>query len=256
MSDLVRKSDADAAIVKCKGNGATRQACRDAIAALPAVTHGIKPLVWFEAELPSRGGGKYTAEGYTIRKIEGLWLLDFAGEGRSKWRWTELDAAKTAAQTDYEQRIMAALEPVEAPAVTVGVKPWGYCPECGCEEPRFGKGPHKQCARCFQEWFTNIDYSEVVRCNLERLFRAALEPAAPDEAAKNRHAYKVGVAVGKASAAPDLTNPVTVHANMLRGTIAKPTVEQIIHLYGVDALAKALAPVIVREVEIDNDEDR
>lgn len=46
---------------------------------------------------------------------------------------------------------------------------------------------------------------------------------------------------------PDLTDPVTVHANMLRGTIAKPTVEQIIHLYGVDTLAKALAPVIVRE---------
>lgn len=42
---------------------------------------------------------------------------------------------------------------------------------------------------------------------------------------------------------PDLSDPVTVHANMLRGTIAKPTVEQIIHLYGVDALAKALASI-------------
>ena len=51
--------------------------------------------------------------------------------------------------------------------------------------------------------------------------------------------------------APDLTDPVTVHANMLRGTIAKPTVEQIIHLYGVDALTKALAPVIVREAGIE-----
>ena len=35
---------------------------------------------------------------------------------------------------------------------------------------------------------------------------------------------------------PDLTDPVVVHANMLRGTIAKPTLDQIIHLYGVDAL--------------------
>ncbi|WWT39624.1 hypothetical protein [Microcystis phage Mel-JY03] len=51
---------------------------------------------------------------------------------------------------------------------------------------------------------------------------------------------------------PDLTDPVTVHANMLRGTIAKPTVEQIIHLYGVDALTKALAPVIVREAALDD----
>jgi hypothetical protein len=44
-----------------------------------------------------------------------------------------------------------------------------------------------------------------------------------------------------------LSDPVAVHLNMLRGTIAKPTVEQIIHLYGVDALCKALVPVIVRE---------
>lgn len=49
-----------------------------------------------------------------------------------------------------------------------------------------------------------------------------------------------------------LFDPVTVHANMLRGTIAKPTVEQIIHLYGVDALTKALAPVIVREAALDD----
>jgi hypothetical protein len=46
-----------------------------------------------------------------------------------------------------------------------------------------------------------------------------------------------------------LSDPIAVHANMLRGTIAKPTVEQIIHLYGVDALVKALAPVIVQEAE-------
>ena len=31
--------------------------------------------------------------------------------------------------------------------------------------------------------------------------------------------------------APDLTDPIVVHANMLRGTIAKPTWEQIAHLY-------------------------
>ena len=70
----------------------------------------VKPLVWFEAELPSRGGGKFTSEGYTIRRIEGLWLLDFAGNGKTKWRWVDLDAAKAAAQADYEGRILAALE--------------------------------------------------------------------------------------------------------------------------------------------------
>ena len=45
----------------------------------------------------------------------------------------------------------------------------------------------------------------------------------------------------------DLTDPVVVHANMLRGAIAKPTLDQIIHLYGVDALCRALVPVIVKE---------
>jgi hypothetical protein len=37
-----------------------------------------------------------------------------------------------------------------------------------------------------------------------------------------------------------LSDPVAVHANLLRGTIAKPTAEQIIHLYGADALRAAL----------------
>ncbi len=41
--------------------------------------------------------------------------------------------------------------------------------------------------------------------------------------------------------APDLSDPVAVHLNMLRGTIAKPSVEQIIHLYGAEVLRAALA---------------
>ena len=87
-----------------------------AIRALPAhvqpapVAVAVKPLQWFEVELPSRGGGKHTADGYTIRKIEGLWLLDFAGEGKSKWRWVELEAAKAAAQADHSARILSALD--------------------------------------------------------------------------------------------------------------------------------------------------
>jgi 6-phosphogluconate dehydrogenase (decarboxylating) len=46
-------------------------------------------------------------------------------------------------------------------------------------------------------------------------------------------------------------DPAAVHLNMLRGTIAKPTVEQIIHLYGVDAICRVLSPVTVRETEED-----
>ena len=158
--DLIRRGDA-LAIVE-RGDFVYHN-----ISALPAVTVGVKPLVWFEAELPSRGGGKFTSEGYTIRRIEGLWLLDFAGNGKSKWRWVDLDAAKAAAQADYEARILAALEPVAAP-----------------------------------------------------------DPAAPD-----------------------LTDPVVVHANLLRGTVAMPTVEQIIHLYGREAFQPMIDVAIAKALE-------
>ena len=37
-----------------------------------------------------------------------------------------------------------------------------------------------------------------------------------------------------------LADPSAVHINMLRGVIAKPTLPQIIHLYGKDAISAAL----------------
>lgn len=46
---------------------------------------------------------------------------------------------------------------------------WQFCPECGCEEVRYEEGRHKQCARCGQEWFSDIDYLDVVARNLRRL---------------------------------------------------------------------------------------
>lgn len=36
-----------------------------------------------------------------------------------------------------------------------------------------------------------------------------------------------------------LPDPVAVHLNMLRGTIAKPRMEHLIHLYGAEALRSA-----------------
>lgn len=89
---------------------ATVEAVLAALEAAPPMGVKVKPLEWFEAQSPSRGGGKYTSDGYTIRRIEGLWLLDFAGNGKTAWRWVDLDAAKAAAQADYETRVLAALE--------------------------------------------------------------------------------------------------------------------------------------------------
>lgn len=40
----------------------------------------------------------------------------------------------------------------------------------------------------------------------------------------------------------DLRDPVAVHLNMLRGSIARPSMEQIIHLYGREAIQAALNP--------------
>ena len=69
----------------------------------------IKPLVWFEVE-KSRLGGKYKSDGYTIRYIEGFWLMDFSGEGKLSWRFPSLDAAKAAAQANYIARILSAID--------------------------------------------------------------------------------------------------------------------------------------------------
>lgn len=49
--------------------------------------------------------------------------------------------------------------------------------------------------------------------------------------------------------APDLSDPVVVHLNMLRGTIAKPTVEQIIHLYGREAFRPMIDAAVAKALE-------
>ena len=51
---------------------------------------------------------------------------------------------------------------------------WAYCPECGSFDVRYEEGSHKQCARCFQEWYSDVDYSGVVQQNLNRLYVAPL----------------------------------------------------------------------------------
>lgn len=55
---------------------------------------------------------------------------------------------------------------------------WSYCPECDCEELHHEVGEHKQCANCHQEWFSDIDYSDVVRGNLQKLKASQPAPVA------------------------------------------------------------------------------
>lgn len=152
--DLIRRGDAVVAV-------AGWEIPSTAIAALPAVTVGVKLLVWEGPRKLDEGGIAYDAHttcGHYIATDAGWFLV-----GQSGWFVAKsLDAAKAAAQADYEARILAALD---------------------------------------------------------------LTPA------------------------PDLSDPVTVHANMLRGSIAKPTVEQIVHLYGREAFQPMIDVAIAKALE-------
>lgn len=50
------------------------------------------------------------------------------------------------------------------------MSPWRYCPECGSTINRVlldcGQENHYQCEKCYQEWFSDVDYSECVSANL------------------------------------------------------------------------------------------
>ena len=133
--DTLRDKDvqADLASVICDAINApaTNPAARDrealievltarataAEAALAAAMEGavrVKPLEWFEVARGNNGYGKWEAEGYVVQKIEGLFLINFAGSYKNEWRFTSVGSAKAAAEADYNRRILAALEPYPA----------------------------------------------------------------------------------------------------------------------------------------------
>lgn len=85
--------------------------------------------------------------------------------GPDSWR-DELDKEKPA-QFLFDDGRVKNFQPLYTSTPTP--TPWSYCPECGCEELQHEQGRHKQCANCHQEWFSDIDYSEVVRGNLAKL---------------------------------------------------------------------------------------
>lgn len=66
---------------------------------------------------------------------------------------------------DYDKAIMAGREA----ALNITSTEWLFCPECGCVETHYEEGRHKQCKECHQEWFSDIDYTEVLRSNIEHL---------------------------------------------------------------------------------------
>jgi hypothetical protein len=95
--------------------------------------------------------------------------------------------------------------------------------------------PFDDMARVADDWMHKYEEANKERDDAMALFHAA------DKAHKSAKSELRNVEFG-------LADPVAVHANMLRGTIAKPTVSQIIHLYGADAIRAALPADPVRVV--------
>lgn len=68
----------------------------------------------------------------------------------------------------------------------VELKPdWYFCPECGSLVNRFldrdeEGGKHYQCERCYQEWYSDIDYTDCVQSNLSSMWEK-LRTEVPDE---------------------------------------------------------------------------
>ncbi len=59
--------------------------------------------------------------------------------------------------------------------MSTAIKDWGYCPECGSTKSRSDKSispTHLQCEACLQEYFSDVDYTETVGKNLNRLTKA------------------------------------------------------------------------------------
>jgi hypothetical protein len=123
-NDLIRRGDALKALDWGDIYGRNAQ---DAIAALPAVTVGVRPLVWenFDA-------WEYWARSpvgtYYVRERNGVWkaVLDAKAGMTIVYEYTtdgltpeDYQAAKTAAQADYTARILAALTTAPAPKIVV-----------------------------------------------------------------------------------------------------------------------------------------
>ena len=131
MSDLIRRGDALSAILTLlrwptmHSGLVSVDDVSAAIAALPAVTVGVRPLVWKgdSIRVTANGMGKY----YSCTRM-------FHGQKGAGWECDEgdwhpsLDAAKAVAQFDFKARILAALEPVAAPRRYMGQ----IMAECDC----------------------------------------------------------------------------------------------------------------------------
>jgi len=115
--EMIRRGDAER-IVLAYANPESAEKAHNAIRALPAVRVGVKPLVWVDFEGRGAKAQAWDCANYLIQKwSDGRWEVSasYPGystsiEGLERFHPT-LEAAKAAAQADYEARILDALEP-------------------------------------------------------------------------------------------------------------------------------------------------
>lgn len=89
--------------------------------------------------------------------------------GMMNWKWNAQH--KDTQMAEYRAKLAEQPTLAATQAGNMSAK-WGYCPECGSEEVRHEEGEHKQCAACRQEWFADIDYTDVVRGHLAKRTQA------------------------------------------------------------------------------------
>ena len=115
--DLIRRGDALALLPPAS-------AYRAAIAALPAVKPAVKPLEWEVTDWSAGDGvqGENDCE-WEARVSDWRYMVEWRGRGEFRVTMPDdtdasaqsLEAAKAAAQADYEARILAALDVQPAP---------------------------------------------------------------------------------------------------------------------------------------------
>lgn len=118
----------------------------------------------------------------------------------------------------YSAMLEAAPQP---PSVLDG---WHYCPECGSTEIRYQKDRYKQCEHCGQEWFSDIDYSDVVQKHLRQyreLLATSTQPEPPADLVRDaerwgKYMYLIGINSNKAAEILDIVD-AAIERDKLKG---------------------------------------
>jgi hypothetical protein len=163
--DLIRRGDVLKMIADYTPGHLDQRAFSRAIAALPAVAPGVrvKPLAWIDFEGKGAKAPAWNEANYMIQLwSDGRYEISASYPGYSTFiegtdRWYDtLDAAKAAAQADYEARILAAID-TPAPALMdelVEALRWyhtqmceGFCEDLA-ERGTYHPDMDDQCAGC------------------------------------------------------------------------------------------------------------